>query len=153
MGAALLTAGAGETGAGVAATCTGTDTAGAAAGFGAVATAGFAEAVGITGAAAGAAEARMKPVRFLAKVADGRVKSGEPFALVSGLAVPYDATDGSGSGPAATLAGFLFTDQTVTSTRGNVTAPAIWHGRIILSKLPSTVTAAAKTSGLFVWEA
>lgn len=93
------------------------------------------------------------PAAWSAKVADGRVKSGEPFALVSGLAVPYDATDGSGSGPAATLAGFLFTDQSVTSTRGNVTAPAIWHGRIILSKLPSTVTAAAKTSGLFVWEA
>ena len=93
------------------------------------------------------------PAAWSAKVVDGRVKSGEPFALVSGLAVPYNAADDSGNGPAATLAGFLFTDQSVVSARGNVTAPAIWHGRIILSKLPSTVAANAKTSGLFVWEA
>lgn len=93
------------------------------------------------------------PAAWSAKVADGRIKSGEPFAVVSGLAVPYDVTDGSGSGPKATIAGFLFTDQSVVSTRGNVTAPAIWHGRILLSKLPSTVAANAKTSGLFVLEA
>lgn len=90
------------------------------------------------------------PAAWSAKTADGRVKSGEPFAIKSGLAVPYDSTKSDGT---EVLAGFLLTDQSVVSARGNVTAPAVWHGRIILSKLPSTVTAAASTSGLFVLEA
>jgi hypothetical protein len=95
-----------------------------------------------------------------AKISSGRIKSGEPYALVDGLAVPYnkDATvpAGEGStapGPAATLAGFILTDQSVTAGAGNLTAPAIWTGRIILSKLPSPVLANAVTSGLFVLEA
>lgn len=94
--------------------------------------------------------ATLAPASWSAKVVDGRIKSGEPFALVGGLAVPYN---GAGSGGTNVLAGFVFTDTSVDAARGNVTFPGIWHGRIILSKLPSTVAADATTSGLFVLEA
>lgn len=90
------------------------------------------------------------PAAWAGKVSDGRIKSGEPFAVKAGLAVPYDSEKSDGT---EVLAGFIFTDQPVNAARGNVTAPAIWHGRIILSKLPSTVAADATTSGLFVLEA
>lgn len=93
----------------------------------------------------------LNPTAWTAKVSDGRIKSGEPFAMSNGLAVPYDASDGGGAGPAATIAGFILTDQSVDGT-ANVTAPAVWHGRIILANLPSTVSADAKTSGSFVLE-
>lgn len=96
--------------------------------------------------------ATLKPSDWTAKTSDGRIKSGEPFAIVSGLAVPYDKDD-AGSNGSDVLAGFILTDQSVTSGAGNVTFPAIWHGRIILSKLPSTVAANATTTGLFVLEA
>lgn len=103
----------------------------------------------------------LDPADWSAKISDGRIKSGEPYALVDGLAVPYDAdakvggegADKDNPGPAAILAGFLLTDQSVTSGRGNVTAPGVWHGRIILSNLPSTVAADAVTSGQFLLEA
>lgn len=94
----------------------------------------------------------LNPTSWTAKTSDGRIKSGEPFAMSNGLAVPYDASDGGGSGPAATIAGFILTDQKVESGAGNVIAPAVWHGRIILANLPSTVSASAKTSGSFVLE-
>ena len=80
----------------------------------------------------------------------GTTASGTAFAIKSGLAVPYDSTMSDGT---EVLVGFVFTDTPVDPSRGNVTFPGIWTGRIRLSKLPSTVTAAAKTSGLFVWEA
>ena len=44
-------------------------------------------------------------------------------------------------------------DQTIRANGGNATVPCVWHGRIILSKLPSTVAANATTSGLFQLEA
>ncbi len=95
--------------------------------------------------------ATLDPTAWTAKTsADGRIKSGEPFAVVAGLAVPYNS---GGSGGAEVLAGFILTDQAVTAGAGNVTFPGIWHGRIILSKLPSTVLATATTQGLFVLEA
>ena len=97
-----------------------------------------------------AKSATLNPTAWASKVDGGRIKSGEPFALVSGLAVPYDADAETG---AEVLAGFILTDQAVTAGGGNVTFPGVWHGRIILSKLPSPVAADASTSGLFVLEA
>lgn len=90
------------------------------------------------------------PSAWTGKIVDGRIKSGEAFAVQSGLAVPYDSTKSDGT---EVLAGFVFTDTPVDPNRGNFTFPGVWTGRIRLSKLPSTVTATAKTSGLFVWEA
>ncbi|HLT11821.1 MAG TPA: hypothetical protein VK028_13630 [Micromonosporaceae bacterium] len=83
-----------------------------------------------------------------AKITDGHIKSGEPLAIVDGLAVPYNSGGSDGS---EVLAGFLLTDQTVTAGAGNVVAPLVDHGRIILSKLPSTVAADATTSGQFIF--
>ncbi len=97
-----------------------------------------------------ARSATLDPTAWTAKTTSGVIKSGEPFAVVSGLAVPYNA---AGSGGTDVLAGFILTDTAVAAGAGNVTFPGVWHGRIILSKLPSTVTASAKTSGLFVLEA
>lgn len=87
---------------------------------------------------------------WTSKTTAGVIKSGEAFALVSGLAVPYNS---AGSGGTNVLAGFILTNQSVVAGAGNVTFPAVWHGRIILSKLPSTVAADATTTGLFVLEA
>lgn len=96
--------------------------------------------------------ATLDPTAWTAKTTNGVIKSGEPFGILSatGLAVPYNS---GGSGGAEKVAGFILTDQSVIAGAGNITFPGIWHGRIILSKLPSTVTAAAVTTGLFVWEA
>ncbi|KRQ20061.1 MULTISPECIES: hypothetical protein [Mycobacteroides] len=94
--------------------------------------------------------ATLDPSAWTSKTTAGVIKSGEPFAVSGGLAVPYDA---AGSAAAKVLAGFVFTDQSVRADGGNLTFPGIWHGRIILSKLPSPVAADATTSGLFVLEA
>lgn len=90
------------------------------------------------------------PDAWTAKIVDGVVRSGEAFAQVDGLAVPYDS---EGSDGANVLAGFVLTDQAVDPARGNFTFPGVWHGRILLSKLPSPVDADATTSGLFTLEA
>lgn len=92
----------------------------------------------------------LAPAAWSAKVVDGRLKSGEAYAMKAGLAVPYNSAGADGS---EVLAGFLFTDQPVDASRGNIAAPGVWHGRIILSKLPSTVAADATQSGQFVLEA
>ena len=97
-----------------------------------------------------AKSATLDPSAWTSKTSDGRIKSGEPFAVVSNLAVPYNS---AGSGGTNVLAGFVFTDQAVRSGGGNVTFPAIWTGRVYRSKLPSTVPANAETTGLFVLEA
>ncbi|MFV8232343.1 potassium transporter [Mycolicibacterium fortuitum] len=94
--------------------------------------------------------ATLDPTAWTSKTTAGVIKSGEAFALVSGLAVPYNS---AGSGGTNVLAGFILTDTAVVSGAGNVTFPGVWHGRIILSKLPSTVAADATTTGLFVLEA
>lgn len=91
----------------------------------------------------------LDPSAWTAKTtADGRIKSGEAFAVVSGLAVPYNS---GGSGGTNVLAGFLLHDQAVRSDGGNVTCAAVWSGRVYSSKLPSTV--AAGVVGLFRVEA
>ncbi|QMU19345.1 potassium transporter [Gordonia rubripertincta] len=96
-----------------------------------------------------AKSATLSPAAWSSKTSDGRIKSGEPFAVVSGLAVPYNS---AGTGGTDVLSGFILTDQSVTGT-SNVSFPAVWTGRILRSKLPSTVPADAKTAGLFVLEA
>lgn len=89
----------------------------------------------------------LDPTAWAAKLtSDGVLKSGEAMAMSDGLAVPYVAGTN-------TLVGFLLTDQTIRANGGNATVPCVWHGRIILSKLPSTVAANATTSGLFQLEA
>lgn len=93
--------------------------------------------------------ATLDPSDWSAKTTDGHIKSGEPFAIVDGLAVPYSSGGNDGS---EVLAGFILTDQSVDGS-SNVTFPGVWTGRIILSKLPSSVAADATTSGLFVLEA
>ncbi|QDF19738.1 capsid decoration protein [Mycobacterium phage LilSpotty] len=96
------------------------------------------------------ASATLDPTAWTSKTSEGRIKSGEPFAIVSNLAVPYDS---AGEGGTEVLAGFILTDQSVRSDGGNVTFPYVWEGRIKLSKLPSTVAADATTTGTFVLEA
>ena len=94
--------------------------------------------------------ATLNPTAWTAKTTAGVIKSGEPFALASGLAVPYasGASDGT-----EVIYGFILTDTPVVSGAGNVTFPVLRHGTVILSKLPSTVAADATTTGLFVLEA
>ena len=75
---------------------------------------------------------------------DGRLKSGTP--LVRGGDGLYTVYAGTG-----TLAGFLFTDQSVADSGGDIVAPLIDHGRIRLNRLPVTVAADATTSGQFVF--
>lgn len=94
--------------------------------------------------------ASLNPTAWTSKTSNGRIKSGEPFALAAGLAVPYAAGASDGT---EVIYGFILTDVPVTAGAGNVTFPALRHGNVILSKLPSTVAATAKTSGSFMWEA
>jgi hypothetical protein len=82
------------------------------------------------------------------KIANGVIKGGEALAIVSGLAVPYNS---GGSGGTEILAGFLLQDTPIVTGAGNAVAPLLDHGRIILSKLPSTVTDSATTTGQFVF--
>ncbi|MFB8281896.1 potassium transporter [Nocardia colli] len=83
-----------------------------------------------------------------AKISQGRIKSGEAFAIVNGLGVPYNA---GGSGGTNILAVFLLTDTPVTAGAGNVVAAGLDHGRVRLSRLPSTVAADATTTGQFIF--
>lgn len=81
---------------------------------------------------------------------DNRLKSGLPLALVDDKYVPYNS---GGSDGTEVLAGFLFTDQPVRDTGGDIVCPILDHGRIRLSRLPFTVEATATTSGQFVFVA
>lgn len=94
--------------------------------------------------------ATLDPTAWAGKITNGVIKSGEPYAKVAGLAVPYAPAAADGT---EVIAGFVLVDQSVVAGAGNVTFPALRHGHIILSKLPSPVAATAKTSGLFTWEA
>lgn len=79
---------------------------------------------------------------------DNRLKSGLPLALVGGKHVPYNSAGSNGS---EVLAGFLFTDQSVKDTGGDIVASMLDHGRIKLAKLPFTVAATATTTGQFIF--
>jgi hypothetical protein len=65
---------------------------------------------------------------------NGYIPSGLPVAVVGGVAVPYDATEGTTTG-AGILAGHILTDQPVIGT-GDFGAPLIDHGRVVASKVP-----------------
>lgn len=89
----------------------------------------------------------LDPAAWTGKLtSDGVLRSGEAFAISVNLAVPYV----SGSN---TLAGFILTDQSIRADGGNATVPALWHGRILTSKLPSAVAPGATQTGQFLLEA
>lgn len=80
---------------------------------------------------------------------DGYVRSGQPLAIVGGLAVPYNSAGADGS---QVLAGFLLADASMAGTE-DVPAALLWHGRIIVANLPVTfASAGVTTSGLFSFE-
>ena len=87
------------------------------------------------------------PSAWAAKINNGTLKSGEPYKMSDGLAVPY-----GGSG---TLAGFILTDQAIRADGGNATVPGLWRGRILMSNLPEGhgVTSATTQTGQFLLEA
>ena len=78
---------------------------------------------------------------------DGFIRSGQPVAIVGGMAVPYDATEGTVTG-AGILAGHILTDQPVIGT-GDFPAPLLDHGRVVAARVPGTFSkpaAAAKNA-------
>lgn len=78
---------------------------------------------------------------------DGYIPSGTPVAIVAGVAVPYDATEGTTTG-AGILAGHIFTDQPVVGTK-DFGAPLFDHGRVVAANVPGTFVkpaAAAKNA-------
>lgn len=86
---------------------------------------------------------------------DGTLKSGFALAKISDSGkekyVPYNSAEDDGT---EVLAGFLFTDQQVRDTGGDIVAPLLDAGRIKLAKLPATsptVAATATTTGQFVF--
>ncbi len=70
---------------------------------------------------------------------NGYIPSGTPVAKVSGVLVPYDATEGTTTG-AGVLAGFVLTDQAVVGTN-DFAVPLYDHGRVKVAKLPVSFTA------------
>lgn len=85
----------------------------------------------------------------------GYIKSGTPVSLVSGVLVPYVATEGTTTGNGV-LAGFVLTDQSTDGVE-DIAVPVIDHGRVRVSKLPITFvapTAEAKRANTnFVFQA
>jgi hypothetical protein len=88
---------------------------------------------------------------------NGYLPSGTPVAVVGGLLVPYDKTEGTTTG-AGVLAGFILTDQAIVGT-GNIAVPVLDHGRVKVSKVPynntftfaAPVAAAKSASSNFVF--
>lgn len=72
---------------------------------------------------------------FTPKVVNGVIPSGTALALVSGQLKPYNS---AGSGDAAVLIGFLYTDQPVGV--GNLGVPVFDHGRVDITRLPEVFT-------------
>lgn len=74
---------------------------------------------------------------------NGYIPSGLPVALVGGVLVPYDATEGTTTG-AGILAGFVLTDQKVIGpTTPDFGVPLLDHGRVKVANLPITFVAPA----------
>lgn len=84
------------------------------------------------------------------KIASGVIKGGEALGKITatGLYAHYNSAASDGT---EVLAGFLLQDTPVVTGAGNVVAPLLDHGRVVLSKLPSTVAANATTTGQFVF--
>ena len=72
---------------------------------------------------------------------NGYIPSGTPVAKVSGVLVPYDATEVTTT-DAGVLAGFILTDQPVVGT-ADFDVPLFDHGRVRVAKLPVAFTAPA----------
>lgn len=67
---------------------------------------------------------------------NGYFPSGTPVALVAGVLVPYDKTEGVTTG-AGVLAGHIFTDQPVPAgSTADFAVPVLDHGRVKVSKVP-----------------
>ena len=80
---------------------------------------------------------------------NGYIPSGLPVALVGGVLVPYDATEGTTTG-AGVLAGFVFTDTPVSGA-ADFPVALLDHGRVKTSRLPIAFTppaAAAKRANV-----
>lgn len=78
-------------------------------------------------------------------VAAGLVPAGTPLASAGSKVVPYTGAAGQ------VLAGFLLTDQRVKPGGGDIVAPLIDHGRVIVGKLPLPFIAPSNaTSFVFV---
>lgn len=74
---------------------------------------------------------------------NGYIPSGLPVAKVSGVLVPYDATEGTTTG-AGILAGFVLTDvRVIGATTPDFGVPLVDSGRVYVSKLPISFTAPA----------
>lgn len=85
---------------------------------------------------------------------NGFIPSGTPFAIVSGLAVPYDVTAGTTTG-AGIIAGFCLFDVAVSGT-ANFPIALLDHGRVKVSKVPYASFAAplaAKNATTIVYQA
>lgn len=80
---------------------------------------------------------------------DGYIPSGQPLAVVDGLAVPYAS---GGSGGTNVLAGFLLSAVRVRAGATHVHGALLDHGRVITDRLPVAFTSAgATTTGQFVF--
>jgi len=72
---------------------------------------------------------------------NGYIPSGLPVAKVSGVLVPYDATEGTTTG-AGILAGFVLFDHHVVGT-ADFGVALFDHGRVVVANTPITFVAPA----------
>jgi hypothetical protein len=80
-----------------------------------------------------------------AVVTAGVVPAGTPLAQAGAKVAPYTAAEGE------VFVGFLLTDQAVKAGGGDIVAPLLDHGRVIVAKLPVAFTAPDNaTSFVFV---
>lgn len=78
-------------------------------------------------------------------VTAGVVLAGTPLAKSGAKVAPYTGDE------AEEFVGFLLTDQAVKAGGGDIVAPLLDHGRVIVAKLPVAFTAPADaTSFVFV---
>ena len=73
---------------------------------------------------------------------DGYIPSGTPVALVGGLLVPYDGTEGTTTG-AGVLAGFVKIDVRIFPDDDRTPAALVDHGRIRTGFVPGNFVAPA----------
>lgn len=73
---------------------------------------------------------------------DGYLPSGLPLAKSGDKYKPLDEGE--------TLVGFLLTNQTVKTDGGDIVAPLLDHGRVIVKNLPVEFTAPAE-AGAFIY--
>lgn len=82
------------------------------------------------------------------KVHNGRLKGGEAIAYNTATEkwVPYASAGADGTNK---LTGFLLNDTPVVADAGDIVAPMLDRGRIVLKYLPSAVGASATQTGHF----